>query len=162
MLLRAVPLAAGLAALLAASLMAEPAEAGRWRPWRPGPVYPGPYAYPYPYPPPVYAPVVVAPPPVYAPVVAAPPPVVYAAPPVVYPAPPVPAGPPVSAVPAPLPAAAGGLPGAPPAPGESCLLVREYTTEIVVGGETVEGYGYACLQPDGSWLRGAPAPAAVR
>jgi len=32
-----------------------------------------------------------------------------------------------------------------------CLQVREYQTEIVVGGKTVPAYGDACLQPDGSW-----------
>ena len=28
---------------------------------------------------------------------------------------------------------------------------REYTQTIVIGGESVEGYGTACRQPDGSW-----------
>ena len=28
---------------------------------------------------------------------------------------------------------------------------REFTTEIVVGGETHQGYGTACRQADGSW-----------
>lgn len=42
---------------------------------------------------------------------------------------------------------------------ETCLMTREYQTEITVGGELVEGYGQACLQPDGSWFRG-PAVAA--
>ena len=37
---------------------------------------------------------------------------------------------------------------------ETCLMTREYQTEITVGGEVVEGYGQACLQPDGSWYRG--------
>jgi len=32
-----------------------------------------------------------------------------------------------------------------------CLQVREYQTQIVVGGRTVPAYGDACLQPDGSW-----------
>jgi hypothetical protein len=36
-------------------------------------------------------------------------------------------------------------------PVASCLQVREYQTEIVVGGKTVPAYGDACLQPDGSW-----------
>jgi hypothetical protein len=36
----------------------------------------------------------------------------------------------------------------------SCLMTREYQTEIVVGGEVVPAYGEACLQPDGSWYRG--------
>jgi len=34
-----------------------------------------------------------------------------------------------------------------------CLQVREYQTEIVVGGRTVPAYGDACLQPDGSWTQ---------
>jgi len=34
---------------------------------------------------------------------------------------------------------------------DNCLQVREYQTEIVVGGRTVPAYGEACLQPDGSW-----------
>jgi hypothetical protein len=34
-----------------------------------------------------------------------------------------------------------------------CLQVREYQTEIVVGGRTVPAYGDACLQPDGSWIQ---------
>ena len=28
---------------------------------------------------------------------------------------------------------------------------REFTTEIIVGGETHQGYGTACYQADGSW-----------
>ena len=28
---------------------------------------------------------------------------------------------------------------------------REYTQEIIVGGERKDGYGTACRQPDGSW-----------
>lgn len=28
---------------------------------------------------------------------------------------------------------------------------REFQTEIVVGGETKQGYGTACRQPDGAW-----------
>ena len=116
-----------------------------------------PYAYPsyYDYGPVYYPPVVVAPPPV----VVAPPPV-YAAPVVAGPALPAPVP---SAYP---PAAAGypavGAPGVPVAPGiegtPDCLVVREYTTEIEVGGAPAEGYGYACLQADGSWKRGAPEP----
>ena len=55
-----------------------------------------------------------------------------------------------------------GYPMPPLAPGTEgmteCLVVREYTTEIEAAGETVEGYGYACLQADGYWKRGAPAP----
>ncbi|MFQ5347167.1 MAG: hypothetical protein ACE5ED_04905 [Rhodothalassiaceae bacterium] len=38
----------------------------------------------------------------------------------------------------------------------NCLQTREYQTTIVVGGEEKEGYGTACLQPDGSWLMGPP------
>jgi hypothetical protein len=47
---------------------------------------------------------------------------------------------------------APGIEGAP-----GCLVVREYTAEIEVGGEAAEGYGYACLQADGAWKRGAPS-----
>ena len=36
----------------------------------------------------------------------------------------------------------------------SCLQQREYTTTVRVGGRSVEAYGTACLQPDGSWKRG--------
>jgi hypothetical protein len=110
----------------------------------------GPAYYPPAYPV-AYPPVYVAPPPVIAaPVVAAP---VVAGP--VLPAP----------IPTTLPTGAASYPAdsvAPVAPGTQgtpgCLVVREYTTEIEVGGEAVEGYGYACLQADGSWKRGAPAP----
>jgi hypothetical protein len=49
--------------------------------------------------------------------------------------------------PAPLPTAQPAR----PQPGDSCLQVREYQTEIVVGGKPVPAYGDACLQPDGSW-----------
>jgi surface antigen len=35
---------------------------------------------------------------------------------------------------------------------------REYTAPVTVGGRTVEGYGQACLQPDGSWRLGALQP----
>ena len=38
-------------------------------------------------------------------------------------------------------------------PDASCLQVREYQTEIVIGGKTVPAYGDACLQPDGSWQK---------
>jgi hypothetical protein len=38
-------------------------------------------------------------------------------------------------------------------PTADCLQVREYQTEIVVGGRTVPAYGDACLQPDGSWIQ---------
>lgn len=36
----------------------------------------------------------------------------------------------------------------------SCLQAREYTTTVTIGGEKVQAYGTACLQPDGSWLQG--------
>ena len=45
------------------------------------------------------------------------------------------------------PPAASGTPS-------TCLMTREYQTEIAVGGRLVPGYGQACLQPDGSWYRG--------
>ena len=35
----------------------------------------------------------------------------------------------------------------------SCLQEREYQTTVMVGGRTVDAYGTACLQPDGSWRR---------
>ena len=41
----------------------------------------------------------------------------------------------------------------------SCLMTREYQTEIIVGNRIVPGYGDACLQPDGSWLRLPAKPA---
>lgn len=40
--------------------------------------------------------------------------------------------------------------------GTTCLQTREYTTVITIGGEEQEAYGTACLQPDGSWIAGAP------
>lgn len=40
----------------------------------------------------------------------------------------------------------------------TCLMTREYQTEILVGGELVPAYGQACLQPDGSWYRGPAVP----
>jgi hypothetical protein len=40
----------------------------------------------------------------------------------------------------------------------SCLMTREYQTQITVGGRLVDAYGQACMQPDGSWLKG-PAQA---
>jgi hypothetical protein len=40
----------------------------------------------------------------------------------------------------------------------TCLMTREYQTEIVVGDELVPAYGKACLQPDGSWYRGPAVP----
>ena len=51
------------------------------------------------------------------------------------------------------PPAASGAPS-------SCVMTREYQTEIAVGGRLVPGYGQACLQPDGSWYRGPAVPAA--
>jgi len=44
------------------------------------------------------------------------------------------------------------------APAYPCLQEREYRTKIMVGGKEVEGYGTACLQPDGSWRYGAAQP----
>ena len=35
----------------------------------------------------------------------------------------------------------------------TCLQEREYQTTVTVGGRTVDAYGTACLQPDGSWSR---------
>jgi hypothetical protein len=40
----------------------------------------------------------------------------------------------------------------------SCLQEREYRSKIMVGGKQVEGYGTACLQPDGSWRYGPAQP----
>jgi hypothetical protein len=40
----------------------------------------------------------------------------------------------------------------------TCVMTREYQTEILVGGELVPAYGQACLQPDGSWYRGPAVP----
>ena len=37
-----------------------------------------------------------------------------------------------------------------------CLMIREYQTQLTVGGRQVEAYGDACLQADGSWRRLAP------
>lgn len=51
------------------------------------------------------------------------------------------------------PPAASGAPA-------TCVMTREYQTEISVGGQVVPGYGQACLQPDGSWYRGPAVPAA--
>jgi hypothetical protein len=42
--------------------------------------------------------------------------------------------------------------------GNSCLQEREYRSKIMVGGKQVEGYGTACLQPDGSWRYGPAQP----
>lgn len=50
----------------------------------------------------------------------------------------------------------------PPAPdtysqsGGNCLQQREYQTTVIVGGRSVDAYGTACLQPDGSWTRSPP------
>ena len=60
--------------------------------------------------------------------------------------------PPVSSAPPP-PAYASTAPVYP------CLQEREYRTKIMVGGKEVEGYGTACLQPDGSWRYGTTQPA---
>ena len=43
-------------------------------------------------------------------------------------------------------------------PAATCLMTREYQTQVVVGGRLVPGYGYACLQPDGSWYHGPAVP----
>ncbi len=40
-------------------------------------------------------------------------------------------------------------------PSNHCLQEREYQTTVVIGGKEVAAYGTACLQPDGSWRRGA-------
>ena len=40
----------------------------------------------------------------------------------------------------------------------TCLQEREYRSKIMVGGKQVEGYGTACLQPDGSWRYGPAQP----
>lgn len=37
---------------------------------------------------------------------------------------------------------------------QTCLQEREYQTRVIVGGNEVDAYGTACLQPDGSWSRG--------
>ena len=42
--------------------------------------------------------------------------------------------------------------------GKSCLQTREYTTTIVIEGESVEAYGTKCLKPDGSWGYGPAQP----
>jgi len=41
-----------------------------------------------------------------------------------------------------------------PFAGADCRQIREYQTVVIVGGEEVDAYGPACLQPDGSWLKG--------
>ena len=60
-------------------------------------------------------------------------------------------GPRYAPQPAPPPAPAQAAPTAYRPADASCLQVREYQTEIVVGGKSVPAYGSACLQPDGSW-----------
>jgi hypothetical protein len=40
--------------------------------------------------------------------------------------------------------------------GGNCLQEREYQTNVIVGGRSVDAYGTACLQPDGSWTRSPP------
>lgn len=46
-------------------------------------------------------------------------------------------------------------PNLPSASGQGqCLQTREYQTVVVIGGAEREAYGTACLQPDGSWLKG--------
>ena len=41
-------------------------------------------------------------------------------------------------------------------PQQDCLVVREYQTQITVGGRLVDAYGNACMKADGSWERGPP------
>ncbi len=41
---------------------------------------------------------------------------------------------------------------------DSCLQTREYTTTIVIEGQTVEAYGTKCLRPDGGWSYGPAQP----
>lgn len=43
---------------------------------------------------------------------------------------------------------------APAYAGGECLQTREYQTTVIVGGVERDAYGTACLQPDGSWLKG--------
>ena len=38
----------------------------------------------------------------------------------------------------------------------SCLMIREYQTQVVIDGRATEAYGDACLQADGSWRLGPP------
>ncbi|MDH3475400.1 MAG: hypothetical protein OEM59_17100, partial [Rhodospirillales bacterium] len=59
--------------------------------------------------------------------------------------------------PAPAPQAYQPQP-VPSGPASTCLMTREYQTEVAVGGRMVPGYGQACLQPDGSWYRGPAVP----
>ncbi len=154
--------AAGLPAALAAAVVAAaPAQASHQgyhrhhhRHLPPAVVYDYGPAYP--------PPVVVLPPPVMAaPVMASPVVAPVVGPPFPAPMPGVLPGPMLSPEPAAWPPAGYATGPLPPDPEGTpgCLVVREYTTEIEVGGRPVEGYGYACLQADGSWKRGAPAPA---
>ena len=57
--------------------------------------------------------------------------------------------------PAYVPAAA---PARPSGPASTCVMTREYQTQVAVGGKLVEAYGQACLQPDGSWYHGPAQP----
>ena len=43
-------------------------------------------------------------------------------------------------------------------PPSTCLMTREYQTQVTVGGQLVPAYGQACLQPDGSWYHGPAVP----
>jgi hypothetical protein len=65
-----------------------------------------------------------------------PPPGIYAPPPVIYAAPPVAYAPPPDQIALGREVSAG---------------CREYTTPANVGGRTVQTFGTACLQPDGTW-----------
>lgn len=56
--------------------------------------------------------------------------------------------------PAPAPRPVASVQPQPQGPASTCLMTREYQTQIVVNGKLVDGYGHACLQPDGSWYRG--------
>ncbi len=47
---------------------------------------------------------------------------------------------------------------APQGAAATCLMTREYQTQITVGGRLVDAYGQACLQPDGAWLKGPAQP----
>ncbi len=67
--------------------------------------------------------------------------------------PPVSAPPPQVSYPAPQPVYGDSGAG-------TCLQEREYQTRVMIGGQQVDAYGTACLQPDGSWRRG-PARAAA-
>lgn len=72
---------------------------------------------------------------------------------------PAPAAPPVTyAAPPPPPPAPVAAPIQAAGPAATCLMTREYQTQVTVGGRLVEAYGQACLQPDGSWYRGPAQP----